>query len=144
MTPPDALPTPSTLPAIETVALLVVRDRRALVVRARHREVLYVPGGKIDAGETPVEALVRESREELGVAVLPDSARYLFTIEAQAHGEPEGRSVRMRCFTAAFRGEPRASSEVDELHWVATADAGRCPPAGRQVLHRLAAAGLID
>ena len=39
---------------------------------------------------------------------------------------------------------PELAAEVGALHWVTTADTGRCPPAGAEVLRRLAASGVID
>jgi 8-oxo-dGTP diphosphatase len=50
----------------------------------------------------------------------------------------------MTVFLAETDAAPAASAEVGELHWVTTADAHRCPPAGRETLARLAASGLID
>ncbi|MGG7507318.1 NUDIX hydrolase [Plantibacter sp. YIM 135249] len=138
-------PVPSTaLPDIEVSALASIRDRRVLMVTARGRDVLYMPGGKIDAGETPAEAVIRESREEIAVELEPASLEELFTVVTQAHGEPDGRLVRMRVFSGTTADEPMPSAEVSELHWASTADLHRCPPAGGEVLRRLAAAGLID
>ena len=48
-------------------ALLLVRDRRVLMVRARARDVLYLPGGKAEPHETDVQAAVREAYEETGL-----------------------------------------------------------------------------
>lgn len=53
------------------VAGLIVRDARILVCQ-RHRDDTHglqweFPGGKVEPGETPQEALERELREELGV-----------------------------------------------------------------------------
>lgn len=39
--------------------------------------------GHISAGEEPVEAALREAQEELGVTLVPDECRYLFTIAEQ-------------------------------------------------------------
>jgi 8-oxo-dGTP diphosphatase len=56
---------------ITVVAALIVRDAKLLVCQRRrddsHGLRWEFPGGKIDPGETPVEALARELREELGV-----------------------------------------------------------------------------
>jgi 8-oxo-dGTP diphosphatase len=52
-------------------ALVLVRDRRLLMVTARGRDVLYLPGGKREAGETGEDALARETREEVGLELDP-------------------------------------------------------------------------
>jgi len=81
-------------------ALVLVRDRRLLMVTARGRDVLYLPGGKQEAGETGEDALVRETREEVGLELDRSSLRELGAVRTQAHGEPEGREVHMRLWSA--------------------------------------------
>jgi 8-oxo-dGTP diphosphatase len=132
------------LPDILVSAVAIVRERRVLMVTARDRDVLYMPGGKIDAGETPAQAAVREAREEIAVEIDPARVSRLFTVVTQAHGEPDGRLVRMHVFAADTDATPKPAAEVSALHWVGTESLDRCPPAGREVLERLAAAGLID
>ncbi|QHC59934.1 NUDIX domain-containing protein [Rathayibacter sp. VKM Ac-2760] len=132
----------SSLPPIVVSAVAVLRERRVLMVTARGRDVVYLPGGKVDPGETGAEAAAREAEEELGTS--PVSLRELFTVRTQAHGEPEGREVHMTVFAAELVGEPRASGEIDELHWIGTAEADRCPPAGVDTLARLRALDLVD
>ncbi|MET4637842.1 NUDIX domain-containing protein [Mycetocola sp. 2940] len=134
----------SALPDISVAAVALIRDRRMLMVTARNRDVLYLPGGKVDPGESAADAAARETREEVAVELVADTVRELFTVVTQAHGEPDGRQVRMVVFAAETDGEPQPSAEVSEVHWVTTADAHRCPPAGTDVLRRLAAMGLID
>lgn len=112
------------------------------MVVARGREVVYLPGGKVDPGESGLEAAAREAREELGST--PARLTELFTVREQAHGEPEGREVHMTVFAADLPAEPRPSGEIDSLHWIGTADAHRCPPAGVATLERLHALGLVD
>ncbi|UOE43555.1 NUDIX domain-containing protein [Agromyces larvae] len=132
------------LPDLLVAAIALIRDRRVLMVTAREREVHYMPGGKIDAGETAAEAAAREAFEEVALELDPAALEELFEVRTQAHGEPDGRFVRMRVFRAVTDASPRASAEVGALHWVTTGDADRCPPAGREVLRRLADADLID
>ncbi|GLK16391.1 NUDIX domain-containing protein [Herbiconiux flava] len=133
-----------TLPTIRVAALALIRERRLLMVTARARDVLYLPGGKIDPGESAAEAAAREAHEEVDVTVDPDALEPLFTVTVQAHGEPVGRLVEMQLFAGSTPDDPRPSAEVDAVHWVTTADSGRCPPAGAETLARLAALGLID
>ncbi|WP_235934418.1 NUDIX hydrolase [Paramicrobacterium chengjingii] len=144
----DATPTDTTrlttLPDIIVAAVAIIRDRRVLMVTARGRDVVFMPGGKVDAGETLVEAAQRESREEISVGLEPHTVREAFTVVTQAHGEPEGRMVRMTMFTGVPDAEPRPAAEVSALHWISSAELHRCPPAGAEVVRRLAASGLID
>lgn len=125
-------------------AIALVRERRVLMVTARGRDVYYMPGGKIDPGETAAEAAAREAFEEVALRLDPAGLEELFEVRTLAHGEPEGRHVRMAVFRATTDASPEPSAEVGAVHWVTTADAHRCPPAGREVLTRLANASLID
>jgi 8-oxo-dGTP diphosphatase len=66
------------------VAGIMVREGRILICRRRadqpHPLKWEFPGGKVEAGETPKDALRRELREELGIeAALPgEITRYTF------------------------------------------------------------------
>ena len=137
-------PPGETLAPIRVAALALIRDRRLLMVTARGRDVHYMPGGKIDPGETAEQAAAREAFEEVSVTVDRASLRPLFTVSVQAHGEPEGRLVEMQVFAGSTGDTPVASSEVDALHWVTSADEHRCPPAGAETLRRLVALDLVD
>lgn len=61
-----------TLPAL-TVAAVVCRDGRYLCVeeRVRGRRVLNQPAGHLEPGETLEQAVIRETREETGLAFRP-------------------------------------------------------------------------
>jgi 8-oxo-dGTP diphosphatase len=125
-------------------ALALVRDRRLLMVTARDRDVLYLPGGKVEPGESGVDAAIRESREEVSLRLDPATVEALFTVSEQAHGEPAGRLVEMTLYTASTEDDPQPAAEVGSVTWVTTADAHRCPPAGVETLRRMSLLGLID
>ena len=77
------------LAGIETIArgVCVVGDR-LLLCRAKGGKTSYLPGGHIDFGETGRQALVREVREELGVA--SETGAFLGCVENSflQHGRP--------------------------------------------------------
>lgn len=56
---------------------IVVRDGRILVVRDKFRPAFMLPGGGIDEGESPEDAVARELEEE--TTLIATSTLYLFT-----------------------------------------------------------------
>ncbi|MCW2884673.1 MAG: hydrolase [Streptosporangiaceae bacterium] len=99
---------------LDVVAWVHAIDGRMLTVRARARDLLYLPGGKREPGEQDWAALSREVREELGVELQRASFRHLGMVQAPAHDQGEGVQVRMACFTAAYTGRLSPQAEVDE------------------------------
>lgn len=80
-----------------------------------------MPGGKIEAGESPEEALVREIREELSCAIERDSLEFITEYNAPAAGKP-GKVLNIKLFHGTLIGEPQASSEIKELGWLSKED----------------------
>lgn len=128
---------------IDRITWICIREGKLLAVRSAGIAAWYIPGGKREPGETDAETLIREVREELNVAILPESVKLYGVFEGQAHGKPEGTVVRLSCYTADYRGGLTPSSEVEELRWMTMADLDILPPADRQIYEDLHEKGLL-
>jgi len=76
------------------------------------------PGGKVDAGESEAQAVVRELKEELGIAVV---ASHPFM--SATHAYEDGHEVELSMWIVDdFHGEPEALDGQEELKWVRPAE----------------------
>jgi 8-oxo-dGTP diphosphatase len=128
---------------IDKIAWIRTDGGAVLSTRSRGKDAYYFPGGKREAGETDLETLVREIREELSVAIQPGTARHLGTFEAQAHGHATGVTVRMTCYTASFEGSLAPDNEIEEMVWLTYADRDRVSPVDQLILDHLRDEGLL-
>ncbi|MCF5053651.1 NUDIX domain-containing protein [Pseudomonas syringae] len=112
---------PSTLRI--AAALLIGSDGQTLLVRKRGTQAFMQPGGKIDAGEQPAEALARELYEELNLQIEPSDAIYLGTFSAPAANEP-GFTVEAELFQVQIDVPVSPAAEIEEVRWIDPAGDG--------------------
>ena len=108
------------------VSAAIIRDGKVLVVRRARKPALgvyTVPGGVVEAGETLLDAVAREVREETALEIEP--VALAGHREVILHDE-DGRVNRhfvILCFAARLlSGEIRLNEELDEARWIAPAD----------------------
>ena len=103
---------------VQVVAAIIEREGKILIGRRKaeqsHPLKWEFPGGKVEHGETPAQALARELEEELGIrgAAGPEIARYEYTYAGR---DP----IRLFFFRVTeFQGEP-VNLIFHEMRWEA-------------------------
>lgn len=101
---------------IQKVALAVFKDKKMLQVRTKKQpEVFYTLGGKYEEGESDIECLKREIKEELDCEIDESSLKYLTTFDDIGHEDE--LSLHLIMYTGKLIGEPKPSSEIAEIGW---------------------------
>jgi A/G-specific adenine glycosylase len=127
-------PSPRRLKKVQTAVAVIVREG-AVYLQQRGTEGLFsrmweFPGGKVEEGETPRAALVRECREELGVECFPGrrllSLTHYYTVF----------EVRLHAYLCAV---PEGLPEDAAHRWMGLGEVGEypMPSANRAVVQRL-------
>jgi mutator protein MutT len=124
-------------PSLTVVAAVIVTDGSVLLTQrpgGAHLEHFWeFPGGKVEPGESPSQALRRELREELGIETEVGDP---FTFSWHDYGEK--RVLLLAYRTRIVSGEPRPIGCID-LGWF-SADGIRglqLPPADGPILKQL-------
>ena len=112
---------------IPCVGAVIKDDQgRLLLIKRGHAPgagLWSLPGGRIEPGETDAEALVREMREETGLAVEP--GQLIGTVRRPAQ---DGDVFDIRDYAATVTGGTlRAADDAAEARWVAPGELGSLP-----------------
>ena len=101
----------------------VIKDGRGrlLLIKRGHvpgAGLWSLPGGRIEPGETDAEALVREMREETGLAV--EAGQLIGTVRRPAQ---DGGILDIRDYAATVTGGTlRAGDDAADARWVAVSE----------------------
>jgi 8-oxo-dGTP diphosphatase len=103
------------------VSAAIFRDGRVLIVRRARPPAhgLYtLPGGGVELGETLEQAIIREVREETGLAITPLAlVGFREALGRDAAGRVERHFVILPFAARWIAGEVALSEELAEAHW---------------------------
>lgn len=100
---------------IEVVAAIIYQDGKILATQRGYgdfKDGWEFPGGKIEAGETAQEAIVREIKEELAVTIHPE--KLITTVE---YDYPKFH-LTMHCFLASLEDGHLSLLEHEAMKWL--------------------------
>jgi 8-oxo-dGTP pyrophosphatase MutT (NUDIX family) len=99
----------------EAVVALIIQDGLILSISRRNDKTKFgLIGGKVDPGETLIEALIRETKEESSVLIKD----HVFLYERIEPGGPDGIDFFSRCYYISDWSGVPASLEEGEVTWL--------------------------
>ena len=119
------------------VVAAIIRDGEHIFATQRGygdwKDYWEFPGGKIEPGETPEEALIREIREELGAEISVDA--YLTTVEY----DYPAFHLHMRCYLTHITGGELTLKEHEAARWLSKDELNSVSwlPADWEIIHLL-------
>jgi 8-oxo-dGTP diphosphatase len=108
------------------VSAAIFRDGRVLIVRRARKPALNLyslPGGAVEVGESLIDAVVREVREETQIDIEPVAlAGHREAIVRDKEGRVERHFVILSFASRWLRGVPVLNSELDDARWIDPAE----------------------
>jgi 8-oxo-dGTP diphosphatase len=109
-------------PIIVKVGILIRRGTKFLMVRKESSPYFMMPGGRPEPGETEMETLSREIKEELSSCLDTSSVLFLGIFEDKAANE-ENALVQVYLYKGIVDGPMTPSAEIEESRWVTIEEA---------------------
>lgn len=100
---------------VRVAAAVIVRDEKIFAARrgyGPYKDGWEFPGGKVEPGETPAEAAVREIREELAAEIVP--VRHLMDVEY----DYSDFHLSMSCWLCTLKQGMPILREHEDARWL--------------------------
>jgi len=100
---------------IEVVAAIIKKDDKIFATQRGYGEFKgfwEFPGGKMEAGESPQEALIREIKEELNIDILVGEL-----VDTVEYDYPEFH-LTMHCYICTFQSGELVLNEHEDSKWL--------------------------
>ncbi len=112
---------------IQPISLCFVMHLNQVLLLKRSPEKKVYPskwdgiGGKVESGETPLDACIREVKEEANIQVRSPTLRGIFTLRDQHH---QTEWIMFAFRVTEFSGVPPEKSKDGEIKWIPISDVG--------------------
>lgn len=101
--------------ALPTAGLMVIQQNKLLLAFSKNQQAWYLPGGKVDKGETSLETIKREILEELNLKLQPERLKFYAHLSSPAFGEEKNVIMEQDCFLYELIEELTPSNEIEAI-----------------------------
>ena len=105
---------------MEVVGTMFFREHKLLIDKPRKRNTYQMIGGKVEEGETPLEAAIRECHEELGNKAIFNEKLFELVMEFDEIATSDGKTpIHFYVFkyNGDLQGKLTTSEEIESFQW---------------------------
>ena len=110
---------------MKVVGTMFFKDNKLLIDKPRKRPTFQMIGGKVENGESVLDAAIRECHEELGNKVVFDNKLFELVMEFDEIATSDGKTpIHFYVFkyNGELQGELSTSEEIEEFKWYTSTD----------------------
>ena len=110
---------------MKVVGTMFFENEKLLIDKPRKRPTYQMIGGKVEDGETTLQAAIRECHEELGDEAIFDEEKFELIMEFDEIATSDGITpIHFYVFTykGELKGDLNTSEEIERFKWYETKD----------------------
>lgn len=108
---------------MNVVGTIFINDNKLLIDKPRKRSTYQMIGGRVEEGETPLLAAIRECHEELGNEAIFDEKQLELVMEFDEIATSDGKTpIHFYVFkyNGKLEGQLKTSDEIESFQWYDT------------------------
>ena len=110
---------------MKVVGTMFFKDNKLLIDKPKKRQTFQMIGGKVENGESVLDAAIRECHEELGNKVVLDNKLFELVMEFDEIATSDGKTP-IHFYVFKYNGESQGdlstSEEIEEFKWYTSAE----------------------
>lgn len=105
---------------MKVVGTMFFKDNKLLIDKPRKRPTHQMIGGRVEDGENPLDAAIRECHEELGVNAIFDESKFELIMEFDEIATSDGKTpihFYVYKYDGELEGTLTTSEEIENFEW---------------------------
>ena len=108
---------------MKVVGTIFIKDNKLLLVKSSRRTTYQLPAGKVENGETILEAAIRECHEELGKHAIFNEEKIKYIKNFNEIASSDNKTIisyYLFIYEGTLKGRLTESEEIKEFVWYET------------------------